>query len=156
MEKIAKHVATLFIVAAFTLSGCASKPVDPQEALTESMQVMRDAVTKHVTDAVRRNRLLGLTAKLEKTLLTYNQAYADFVTELGQLNRNYDTPRERLEYLITSFQVTRERSMNEVVKLHFDMVAQTSEDEWKRIVKHELEALKSVRELPEDKLGGKS
>jgi len=46
--------------------------------------------------------------------------------------------------------------MNEVVRFHFDMVAQTTEEEWKRIVKKELETIEALRQLPEDQLGGAS
>ena len=151
-----RNPVVMCIVTALTLIGCASKPADPQEALKDNMQVMREAVTKVVKDVGRQNNLLALTQSLEKTLSEYNRAYTDFAIEFGELNRNYDTPREKLEYLLTAFRQTRKSAMKDVEKLHFEMVAQTSEDEWKKIVKKELEAIKSVRQLPEDQLRGKS
>ena len=151
-----RNPVVMCIVTALTLIGCASKPADPQEALKDNMQVMREAVTKVVKDVERQNNLLALTQSLEKTLSEYNRAYTDFAIEFGELNRNYDTPREKLEDLITAFRQTRKSAMKDVEKLHFEMVAQTSEDEWKKIVKKELEAIKSVRQLPEDQLRGKS
>lgn len=151
MVSSAKILFLLMVIFNF-LSGCASKPTDPKEALKANMQVMREAVIKNVKDEYRRNRLVGLTKQLEIILVTYNQSYFDFAVAFGLLNRNYDTPRDTLEELFISFRDKREIAMDQVVRLHFDMVAQTTEDEWKSIVKHEVEAFKTVRDLPEDQL----
>lgn len=151
-----KLISKLIIIITLVLSGCASKPTDPQDVLKDNMQVMRNAVSDVVKDVQRRNNLLALTKTLETTLLAYNQAYTDFAIEFGKQNRKYNTPRAKLETLLTSFRNTRETAMSEVVKLHFDMVAQTTADEWKRIVKHEIKAIKTVREQPNNKSGEKS
>ena len=148
-----KLISKLIIIITLVLSGCASKPTDPQDVLKDNMQVMRDAVIKVVTHEKRRNNLLISIKKLEKTLLTYNEAYADFAVEFRKLNKQYHTPRKKLEQLLTSFALIRKTTIHDVVKLHFAMVAQTNKDEWKRIVKHELEALESVRQFPQGVLG---
>ena len=46
--------------------------------------------------------------------------------------------------------------MQQVVDLHFEMVALTTEKEWKQIVKYETEAFKSMRQLPQDQFGADS
>ena len=148
-----RTVSVRIISLVFFLGGCASKPTDPQEEIKNNVQAMRDAIVDVVADKKRRTNLLVLTTSLETMLSKYNQAYTEFAVEFGKLNRDYDTPRKTLEDLLSSFSRTRESTMNEVAKLHFDMVAQTSADEWKKIVKKELEAIKSVRQLPENQLG---
>jgi hypothetical protein len=120
------------------------------------MQVMSDAVTINVVDSERRNKLLALSWALENTLLSYKQSHASFVSEFSELNRNYDTPRKHLEDLLVSYRNTRKQTMDKVIKLHFEMVAYTTEDEWERIVKHELSAFKTVREARLQLPGGNS
>lgn len=119
LSKFKKYVVHLLVVISFTISGCASKPVDPQTEIKNNIQVMRFAITDVVKDVERRNNLLDSTRSLEATLLAYNQAYTVFVIEFGKLNRKYSTPRAKLEELLTSFRKHRELAMNEVVKLHF-------------------------------------
>ena len=146
-------VILMFIANILVLLGCASEPVDPQQEIKTNMQVMRDAVIDTVKDEERQGKLIALTRSLETTLAEYNRAYSNFASEFGKLNREYDTPRAKLEELLDSFRETRKSAMNEVAKIHFEMVASTSEDEWKKIVKKELEAIKTMRQLPEDQLG---
>ena len=134
------------LIVFIVLSGCASKPSDPQEEIKNNMQVMRSAVIETVKDVERQRKLIILTQSLETALAEYNLAYSSFVSEFGKLNRIYDTPREKLEKLLESFRRTRKDAMNEVIDIHFKMVAQTSEDEWSHIVKQELKAIESVRE----------
>jgi hypothetical protein len=153
MKLMIRSIAISFMAIVFFLGGCASKPTDPQVTIKDNVQVMRDAIIKVVADNDRKQKLLVLSSSLESTLLSYNQAYSEFAKEFGKLNRIYNTPRKKLEDLLSSFSQTRESAMNKVAKIHFDMVAQTSADEWKKIVKKELEAIKSVRQLPEDQLG---
>ena len=140
----------------FSLVGCASEPIDPQQEIKDNMQVMREAISKTVVDNKRRQVLLDLSMSLEITLALYNQKYTDFAIQFGKLNRKYDTPRSELESLLNTIRKTRKTTINEVMDIHFKMVANTTGDEWKKIVKKEVEAIKSVRQLPEDKLGGAS
>ena len=151
--KISKYNVAILLVTAFILSACASKPTDPQQELKDNMQVMRDEVTSNVVDPERRKKILALSRVLETTLLSYKQAQADFASEFAELNRNYDTPRKRLEDVLVSFRSTRKQTMDKVIKLHFDMAALTTEDEWKHIVKHEVKALKVAHELPQGQSG---
>ena len=137
---------SLLLVVSIVFSGCASKPSDPQEDIKNSMQVMRSAVIETVKDEERQQKLIILTQSLETTLAEYNLAYSSFASEFGKLNRIYDTPREKLEKLLESFRRTRKDAMNQAMDIHFKMVAQTSADEWRHIVKQELKAFESVRE----------
>lgn len=155
INKISKVTTTLFVVT-FLIAGCASSPMDPQEEIKDNMQVMRDAVIENVKDSERQQKLLSLTKSLENVLSEYNKDYRDFAIEFSQLNRIYETPRAKMEVLLDMFRDRRKAAMEEVAALHFEMVANTSEKEWKKIVKKEIEALKSVRQLPEDKLSGES
>lgn len=148
-----KYRVYLIVAIGLVIAGCASEPVDPQQEIKANMQVMRDAVIDTVKDKQRQRTLIDLTRLLEKSLAEYNRAYSNFASEFGKLNRKYDTSRAKLEELHDSFRETRKSAMNEVTRIHFEMVANTSEDEWKKIVKKEIEAIKSVRQLPEDQLG---
>lgn len=148
-----KYRVSLIAAIGLVIAGCASEPVDPQQEIKANMQVMRDAVIDTVKDKQRQRTLIDLTRLLEKSLAEYNRAYSNFASEFGKLNRKYDTSRAKLEELHDSFRETRKSAMNEVTRIHFEMVANTSEDEWKKIVKKEIEAIKSVRQLPEDQLG---
>jgi len=149
-------MAMLIFAVTFLILSCASKPIDPQELLQNNMQVMRGAIVDTVNDKERKKNLLVLTNSLETSLSDYNRAYTNFSLEFGKLNRNYDTSRSEFENLLALFRKKRHSIMNEVTEIHFKMIALTSENEWKKIVKKELEAIKSVRQLPEDKLGGVS
>jgi hypothetical protein len=151
-----KVKGSIIMLVSLLSLGCASKPSDPREQLVSNMQVMRSAISNNVEDAERKQNLLLLTASLEQTLLEYNQSFVDFAVEFGKLNRDYATPREKLQELQASFRTVRASVINKVVDIHYQMVAQTTEDEWKKIVKKEIEALESVRQLPEDKLSEKS
>jgi hypothetical protein len=143
----------LLMVVVFGNS-CASKPTEPQEAITNNMQVMREAVVETVKDVGRRQKLLLSIQSLEKTLIDYNKDYRDFAKALRQQNRIYDTPRVKLEEIIKRFRDRRKSAMEAVVALHFEMIANTSEEEWKKLVKTEVEAIKRSRQLSEDQLGG--
>lgn len=152
MNEALKTTTILFAVT-FLIAGCASRPADPQLEIKANMQVMRDAVKETVKDSQRQQKLLLLAKSLEKVLSEYNRDYSEFASEFSQLNRVYETPRAKLEALLDSFRETRKSAMNEVARLHFEMVANTSKDEWKKIVKKEIEAIKSVRQLPENLFG---
>lgn len=132
-----KWVAYISVVIALAISGCASKPSDPEEALKINIQVLRDVITDTVKDEERRNSLLASTRSLESTLSAYNQAYTNFSIEYGKLNRRYDTPREILEEIQDSLRKKRKSTLDKLLKIHFEMVAQTSEVEWKIISEEE-------------------
>jgi len=146
----------IIVMVSLLSLGCASKPADPKEQIVSNMQVMQSAINDNVEDLDRKQNLLLLTKSLEQTLLEYNQSFVDFAVEFGKLNRDYATPREKLQELQASFRTVRASVINKVVDIHYQMVAQTTEAEWKKIVKKEIEALESVRQLPEDKLSEKS
>ena len=93
---------------------------------------------------------------MESVLIEYNQAFSRFATELGELNRNYQTPRSEQEALLAAFTDKRKTTMQQVIDLHFEMVALTTDKEWKQIVKYETEAFKSMRKLPQDQFGADS
>jgi hypothetical protein len=125
------------LLAILVLAGCASKPSDPEEALKINIQVLRDVITDTVKDEERRNNLLVSTRSLESTLSDYNKAYTNFSIEYSKLNRNYDTPREKLEEIQASLSKKRKSTLDKLLIIHFEMVAQTSDEEWKRMAKEE-------------------
>lgn len=144
----------IFCIVAFFICGCASKPTEPQESLKNNAQVLREAVIETVKDVERQQKLLSSIESLEKVLLDYNKDYGDFVKEINQQNRVYETPRAQFEQILKSFRDKRKNAMETVAALHFEMVANTTEDEWKKIVKKEVETIKQSRRLPEDQFGG--
>ena len=141
------------ITAAFIIQGCSSNtPLTPEQQLQENLQTFRDAATKTITDKDRLQLILKISRTLEKTLLDYNQSYAKFAREIAALNRQYDTPRAEQQVLLDQFRNTREQTMRRVADIHFEMAALTTEAEWKKMVKHELKAFESMRELPPGQL----
>lgn len=137
MTVTTKKLAQILVVLALMLSGCASKPTDPETALKENVRVLREIVSSTIKDNERRDNLFDSIQSLEITLSDYNQAYNKFAIEFSELNRRYDTPREELEKIQASLREKRKTTLNKLLAIHFEMVAQTSEDEWKRIAEEE-------------------
>ena len=145
------------ITAAFLIQGCSSNPpLTPEQQLQQNVQTLRDAATKTITDKKRLKLVLKISRTLEKTLLDYNRSYAQFARDIASLNREYGTPRSEQQALLDSFGRNREMIMRRVVDIHFELVALTTEAEWKKMVKYELQAFDSVRELQPGQLGAGS
>lgn len=137
MTVLMKWLAQMLVVLVLLVSGCASKTTDPEEALKENIRVLRDVITKTVKNEERQKNLLASIQSLESTLSAYNQTYTNFAIEFSKLNRRYDTPREKLEDIQASLRKHRKTTLNKLLAIHFEMVAQTSEEEWKRIAEEE-------------------
>lgn len=149
-----KYIFPILVALTFLLQACSSTPpLTPQQQLKENFQVFRDAAIKNVTEKDRLLLVLKVSQTLEKTLSDYNKAYALFAKTLGELNRNYDTPRAEQEALLSNFRNTRESIMKKVIKIHFEIVALTTQAEWKKMVKYETQAFETMRDLPPGQLG---
>lgn len=149
-----RTVLCLILLLALPLSGCASKPIPPEQAIREQASAMRNAITKIVAEPQRRAALLAQVDALETVLQQHNQDMAAMARELEQLNADYDAPRESFEKALTDFRVRVDTRMDRVEAVHFEMVRLMDAKEWKQVVELEQEALRAAG-TPDLNLGGK-
>ena len=129
-----------------SLIACAKKPKPtPAQVVDEQVRATRQAIDRYVDDEQRAAGLLELLAEVEEVLLDYNRGLEERVSEFQAAYNDYGSSREDLEELIEEIKASTRLTRGSVVDIHFRMRDLTTEDEWKRIVKYEADAIRASR-----------
>jgi hypothetical protein len=140
---------TILVLAGFlSLSSCSKKPKPtPAQVLDNQVAATRTAIDKYVEDETRADELLDLLEEVEGVLAEYNSGFEDLVQDFREAYTDYGSTREELESLMEDIKASTRETRSRVLDLHFRMRDLTTEDEWKKIVKYEADAIRASRSV---------
>lgn len=131
-------LALLFSIA------CHSTPKTPKATIDENIESMRAAIAKAVADPQKVAALDQEVDRLVRLLQEMNASTILFSRRIQALNSKYEATEAEFGKLFEHFEQDRVRIRDEVVDVHFAMLAQTNAAEWKQISDHEKEALRAA------------
>ena len=130
------------------LLACSKKPKPtPAQVLDNQMAATRTAIDKYVEDTERADKLMDLLEEVEGALAEYNSGFEGMVRDFREAYTDYDSTREDLEGLIEDIKASTRETRSKVLDLHFRMRDLTTEDEFKKIVKYEADAIGASRSV---------
>ena len=124
------------------ICACAGHKPSQSEQSAQAMQAARNDVSRVVPDAERREKLNATFDRYEDELRTFGGAVAAFQDRLRELNADPDASRDQFNDLIAGYQVGRKAARSRLVQIHHELLALTSEEEWRSIGEHEVEVLR--------------
>jgi len=131
--------AVLAVCAAALACGCAGHKVSQADESARAVQAVRDEVARVVADPGRREKALSAVDRFEAELKTFNTTVATFQRSLHVLNANPDATRAQFNELIGRFHAERKVTRARLVQIHAELLAATTEEEWRSIAKREAE-----------------
>ena len=132
------RILSAWVVALLTCVACASRhELPPKAELQAQIESMREAVAEKVRDAPRAARLTKAIDGYETELLSFGTAFKTFRVKLLTLNSRPDATRAEFDALADAFARERIATRTRLIKLHLEMIAATTGDEWKGLAKHE-------------------
>jgi len=129
--------AVLAVCAAALAFGCASRKESQAEKSTRAVQAVRDEVARVVADAGRREKALTAVDRFGAELKTFSATVATFQRSLHVLNADPDATRAQFNDLIGRFQAERKATRARLVRIHGELLAATTEEEWRSIATRE-------------------
>jgi len=141
-------LAILMLAGFLVLTSCSKKPKPtPAQVLDNQMAATRTAIDKYVEDTERADKLMDLLEEVEGALAEYNSGFEDMVRDFREAYTDFDSTREDLEGLIEDIKASTRETRSKVLDLHFRMRDLTTEDEFKKIVKYEADAIGASRSV---------
>lgn len=139
-------IATAGMVCAVGLvvSGCRGSKPSPEAKTQEFVHKMREAVSLNVKEKDRRDRMLALVGQMEAVERDINNDIAGFVETYRGMNGDYEAPRAAFDDLFGEFDARIRKARDRFFDLHFQLTALSTEEEWDRIVKYEVEAYEEI------------
>ena len=129
------------VVAVLLCTACASHHATPQDRLTADLQELQQAVTINVGDGQRAARLKSSIDELGEQLRAFVAASDSFQSSFLRLNARPDATRAQFTSLIDGFDKQRAAIRARVFQLHSEMIAATTEKEWKSLAYYERKLL---------------
>lgn len=129
----------LSVCAAALACGCAGHKVSQADESARAVQAVRDEVARVVADLGRREKALAAVDRFEAELKTISSTVATFQRSLHVLNADPDATRAQFNDLIGRFQAERKVTRARLVQIHAELLAATTEEEWRSIAKREAE-----------------
>jgi predicted nucleic acid-binding Zn-ribbon protein len=137
MRALVLWTAVLLLSAA-----CASRHhLPPQADLRAQIEAMREAVAEKVPDAQRAARLEKAIDGYEMQLLSFGTALDAFRAKVQMLNSRHDATRPEFDTLVNGFDRERIAVRTRLLELHQEMIAATTDAEWKELAKRERDVL---------------
>lgn len=131
--------AVLAVCVAALACGCAGRKVSQAEESATAVQAVRDEVARVVADTGRREKALAAVDRFEVELKTFSATVATFQRSLHVLNADPDATRAQFNELIGRFQAERKVSRARLAQIHAELLAATTEEEWRSIARREAE-----------------
>jgi predicted nucleic acid-binding Zn-ribbon protein len=129
-------------------TGCSKKPKPtPVQVLDNQVAVTREAIDKYVEDETRADQLTDLIGEVQDVLEEYNRAFEDMVGQYREAYNDYGSSREEIQNLADQIKASTRETRSRVLDLHFKMRDLSTEKEWKKIVKHEADAIRAARSV---------
>jgi hypothetical protein len=133
-------------LSAIVLSGliCACTGAKPSQSdqSVQAVQAMRDEVSRVVPDAARKEKLHATIDRYENELRTFNRTASGFRDSLRAVNANPDASREQFAEVIAHYEADRRATRARLVQIHHELLALTTDDEWRSIAKREVKILR--------------
>jgi septal ring factor EnvC (AmiA/AmiB activator) len=130
------------VLAAAMIPACAQNRVPQGESGAREMQDMREEVSRIVVDVERREKLHAAIQRYEDELRTFQQTVLEFQGLLHALNADPAASGDQFSNLISRYEFERKAARARLLKIHFDLLGLTTEDEWRFIAKREAKLLR--------------
>jgi hypothetical protein len=124
-------------LAMLLCTACASHHLPPKELLEANLEAMQEAVAQKVPDAQRAARLNKSITTLGQQLLSFRTLRDRFESDLLTLNARPDVTRSELDSRIGQFDKERVAIRARVFELHSQLIAATTDEEWKGLFPYE-------------------
>jgi hypothetical protein len=150
MRKTVAFVGILIATAVMILgegvvvSGCRGTKPSPEAKTQDYVHKMREAVSLNVKEKDRRDRMLARVGQMEAVERNLNCDIAGFVETYRGMNGDYEVPRAAFDDLFGEFDARIQKARDRFFDLHFQLTALSTEEEWDRIVKYEVEAYEEI------------
>jgi hypothetical protein len=118
-------------------AACASHPLPPEELAKANLEAMREAVAIEVPDASRAARLNQAIDGMDDQMREFAAAAHAFQENVRALNARPDATRAEFDTLVERFDTQRSTARKRLLELHFDLIAATTDEEWKRLSPYE-------------------
>ena len=132
------------LVAALACGACASHvspEVQSKATLEVKVEAMHGAVAANVPDAQRAARINKTINQLEAELDSFDNVLINFQSDVLALNSRPDATRADFDTLLTQYDQQRVAARKRIIQLHLEMIAATTEEEWKKLSPYEREVL---------------
>ena len=127
---------------------CAShrEHLTPQELLKANIESMQEAAPTRIADPARAARVNEAIDGLRQQLLSFDAVQATYRSNLRALNARPDATRTEFETLVDQFDKQRIAFRTRLFELHSQMIAATTEAEWKELSPYEQRLLTETEE----------
>jgi hypothetical protein len=88
--------------------------------------------------------MLALVDQIEAVERDFNHDLAVFIETYRGINGDYEAPRAAFDELFGDFDARIKKARDRFFDLHFQLTALSTEEEWNRIVKYEVEAYEEI------------
>lgn len=139
---------------ALASQGCKHDDSTPDAVIHSQVGALREGIRATVTEPARRDPMLALIDRLERESLLCQEQSREFSRRLQELNADYATPDAAFEALALEVRGFRDRQREVLVGIHLEMARLATAEEWPRLVKHELGALRSASTISAAGTGG--
>lgn len=142
------RVRSLLLVVILACVACAShhEHLPPQELLKANIEAMQQAVPSKISDPARAARVNKAIDALRQQLLSFDSVQATFQSNIRALNARPDATRSEFETLVKQFDEKRIAVRRRLFELHSEMIAATTEAEWKDLSPYEQRLLTETEE----------
>jgi hypothetical protein len=113
----------------------------PQDHLTADLEQLHEAVSINVGDGQRAQRLQGSIDALGQQLRSFATLRQTFQSGFMALNSRPDATRAEFESLVDGFDKQRAAIRARVLQVHSEMIAATTDKEWKALSYYERKLL---------------
>ena len=138
----------MLLVVILACVACAShhEHLPPQELLKANIEAMQQAVPSKISDPARAARVNKAVDALRQQLLSFDSVQATFQSNIRALNARPDATRSEFETLVKQFDEKRIAVRRRLFELHSEMIAATTEAEWKDLSPYEQRLLTETEE----------
>lgn len=129
-----------------TALGCASrsKALDPAELQSRTAAAQaefRALIATEITDPTRAATFAALADQRDELMARHSESVQRYADAMRNLSADFDASREDFETLVQDYGQERRAFQEEFVALMDQMKATTTEKEWKKLAKFEIEEL---------------
>jgi hypothetical protein len=130
----------------FTAPGCASRSKTPnvdelQERTSEAHADFRKMITVEIADPARAAIFAGLADERDALMVRHSESVRAYAQSMKTLNSDYFATREAFDKLVRDYDSDRRGFQAEFVELTAEMKAVTTEVEWRKLSKFDIDAL---------------
>mgnify|MGYP006287899375 FL=1 len=129
-----------------TAPGCASRSKTPnayelQERTSAAHADFRKMITVEIADPARAAVFAGLADERDALMVRHSEAVRAYAESMKTLSSDYSATREDFEKLVRDYDSDRRGFQAEFVGLIAEMKAVTTEVEWRKLSKFDIDAL---------------